>query len=151
MSSPWASNHASAICAGVPPRLAGDRPDLVDDAQVAFEVAAGNARVGAPPVVGVQPFEGADLIGEEAVPERGIGHQADTKLAQQRQDLGLGVTGPQRVLGLDRGHRVDGVGTADGLRPRLRQSDVADLAFCHELRQRPTVSSMGVSRSTRCW
>ena len=51
MSSPWASSHASAICAGVAPSLGGDGLDLVDDAQVLLEVPLGEARVGLAPVV----------------------------------------------------------------------------------------------------
>ncbi len=136
MSSPCASSQASATCAGVALDLGGDGLDLVDDAQVALEVLAGEARVGLAPVVVGPLVGGADRAGEEAVAERRIGHEADAQLAQQRQQLGLRVTGPQGVLGLQRGDRVHGVGAADRVRAGLGQADVADLAFGDQVGQR---------------
>ena len=55
--------------------------------------------------------------------------------AQQRQQLGLGVAGPQRVLGLQRGERVDGVGAADRAGASLGQADVPDLALGDQIGQ----------------
>jgi hypothetical protein len=51
------------------------------------------------------------------------------------QQLGLRVTGPQRVLGLQRGDRVHGVGAADRLGSGLGQADVQHLALGHQLGQ----------------
>src|SRR5947208_90143 len=68
---------------------------LVDDAQVALEVLAGEARVGLAPVVVGEVVDGADLPGQQAVTEGRVGNEPDTELAQQRQDLGLDVAGPQ--------------------------------------------------------
>ena len=101
-----------------------------------LEVLAGEARVGLAPVVVGELLGGADRAGEEAVAERRVGHEADAQLAQQRQQLGLRVTGPQRVLGLQRGDRVDGVGAADRLGAGLGQADVPDLALGDQLGQR---------------
>ena len=72
------------------------------------------------------------VAGEEAVAERGVGHEADAQLAQQRQDFGLLVAGPQGVLRLQGGDRVDGVGAADRVGSGLGQADVADLALGDE-------------------
>ena len=94
MSSPCASSQARATCAGVASTSDGDGLDLVDDAEVLLEVALGEARVGLAPVVVGELLAGADRPGEEAVPERRVGHEADAELAQQRQQLGLRVTGP---------------------------------------------------------
>src|SRR6266536_3355709 len=105
MSSPWASSQARAICAGVAPVVLGD-------------------------VLG-----GADLAGQKAVAERGVRDEADTEAAQQREQFGLGVAGPQRVLGLQRGERVDGVGAADRVRAGLGQADVAHLALGDQVGQ----------------
>ena len=69
------------------------------------------------------------------MPERRVGHEADAELAQQRQQLGLRVTGPQGVLGLQRGDRVYGVGAADRFGAGLGQADVQDLSFGHKLGQ----------------
>src|SRR4051812_19941685 len=68
------------LCRGGP-RIGGDGLDLVDDAQVALEVLSGEARVGLAPVVVGEVCDGADLAGEEAVPERRVGHEADAQLA----------------------------------------------------------------------
>lgn len=46
--------------------LGGYGPDLVDDSQVAVQVAVGEAVVGAAPVVGVKIVQGADVAGQEA-------------------------------------------------------------------------------------
>ena len=67
--------------------------------------------------------------------ERRVGNEADAQLAQQRQQLGLWVTGPQGVLGLQRGDRVHGVGAADRGGAGLGQADVADLALGDQLGQ----------------
>ncbi|MBE1489257.1 hypothetical protein H4W31_004895 [Plantactinospora soyae] len=102
MSSPWASSQARATWAGVAPISAGDGVDLVDDVQVAFEVAAGDARVGAPPVVGVEAVQGSDGAGEEAVAERGLGgqhHLVPASLDGPADQLLVG--GPVQVGGVD--------------------------------------------------
>lgn len=65
-----------------------------------------------------------------------VGYEADAELAEQRENLGLDVAGPQGVFGLQGCYRVYGVGTADGGGPGLGQSDVADLALDDEVGQR---------------
>ena len=143
---PGAGDRGDVVALGQQPRqrdlrrggtgLGCDRLHLVDDAQVALEVLAGEARVGLAPVVVGEVVDGADLAGEEAVAERGVGDESDAQLAQQRQQLGLGVAGPQRVLGLQRGDPVDRVGAADRVRAGLGQADVQDLALGDQLGQR---------------
>ena len=53
-----------------------------------------------------------------------------------REDLVLEVAGEERVLGLQRGDRVHGVGPADGGRRGLGEPEVADLAGLHQLGHR---------------
>ena len=96
----------------------------------------GEARLVAAEVVLVELVGGAEAAAEEAAPERRVGDEADAELAQRRQDLRLDVARPQRVLGLHRGDRVDGVRAADRLRRGLAQPDVADLALGDELGER---------------
>ena len=67
------------------------------------------------------------------MPQRRVGHEPDPQLAQQRDQLGLGVTGPQGVLGLQRGDRVHRVGATDRLGSGLREPDVQDLALGDQL------------------
>ena len=111
--------------------LGGDGLDLVDDGQVALEVLAGEAGVGLAPVVVGDVVGGTDLAGEETVAKRGVGDEADAQPAQQRQQFGLGVAGPQRVLGLQRGDRVDGVGAADRAGASLNAGELRSAGGCH--------------------
>src|SRR3712207_8854852 len=53
-----------------------------------------------------------------------VGDEADAERADGRQELRLGVAAPERVLGLQRGDRVDGVRAADRRRRRLREPEV---------------------------
>ena len=59
------------------------------------------------------------------------------EFADRGEDLGFGVAGPDRVLGLQRRDRMHGVGAADGGRRRLGQTEVAHLARRHELGHGP--------------
>ena len=52
--------------------LLGNGSNLVDDAQIALEVLASEARVGLAPVVVGELLRRADLAGEEAVAERRV-------------------------------------------------------------------------------
>jgi len=57
------------------------------------------------------------------------GYEPDPELFYGRQDLRLGLSKPERVLVLQRGHRLDRVGAADPLRCSLGQTEVTDLAL----------------------
>src|SRR3989442_355192 len=106
--------------------LSGNGSNLLDGAQIALEVLAREARVGLAPVVVGELLGRADLAREEAVAERRVGNESNTQLAQQRQQFGLRVSGPQGVLGLQRGDRMHNVGAADRAGTGLGQPDVAD-------------------------
>ena len=58
------------------------------------------------------------------------------QLAHGRQDLVLGIAAPERVLGLQRGDRMDRMRAADRLRRRFGQAEVADLAGADEIGHR---------------
>ena len=79
---------------------------------------------------------GLDRAGQEPPAERGVGHQSDSELSQRIQDLGLGVAGPQGVLGLDRGDGVHGVGAPEQLAVHLGESEVTDLPGLDQLGHR---------------
>ena len=113
MSSPCASTQASASCAGV--HALARRRSLArasTSARFLREVLALEARVVAPEVARPRsPSARAEAAGQEAAAERAVGDEADAELAHGRQDLVLGIAGPQRVLGLQR---------RDRMRPRAR-------------------------------
>ncbi len=71
--------------------------------------------------------------GEEAPSQRAVGHKADAQLLTDREHLLLRAAPPQRVLALDGGHRLDGVGTADRLCGGLGQAEVLDLALVDQV------------------
>jgi hypothetical protein len=76
------SSQASATCAGL---------DLIDDAQVALEVLAGEARVGFAPVVIGELLGRANLPGEETVAERRVGNEADCRVVLNRENKEVAV------------------------------------------------------------
>ncbi len=90
----------------------------------------------APEVVLVELLGRLEAAGQEPAPERRVGDEADPELAAGGENLRLGVAGPERVLGLDRGDRVHVVSPADRLRRGLAEPDVEHLAVGDQLRHR---------------
>ena len=87
----------------------------------------------------VPAVEGAVLVdgpGEEAAPERAVGHEPDAQFRAGREHLALRLPPPQRVLALDRGDGLDGVRATDRRRPGLGQAEVPDLALRDQLPDR---------------
>ena len=74
-----------------------------------------------------------DRAGQEALAERAERHEADPELLERRQDRLLGLAPPQRVLALQRGDGLDGVGAADRLYAGLGEAEVADLALVDQV------------------
>ena len=69
------------------------------------------------------------------LPERRVGDEPDAEFPQERQHLVFLVTGEQRVLRLEGGDGMHGMGAANGADPGLGKPDVADLAFNDQLGQ----------------
>ena len=113
-------------------RGGADLAHPADEREVAVEVLAHEARVRLPPVVVREVVDGPGPPGEQAVAERGAGGEADPELAEQGQDPALDVTGPERVLHLQRGHRLNAVGAADGVGSGFGEAEMQDLALCDE-------------------
>src|SRR6266542_747942 len=77
-----------------------------------------------------------DFPGQEPLPERAEGNEADPELLERRQDLLLRLAPPERVLALQRGHRLDSMRPADRLDASLRESEVPDLPLRDQLLHR---------------
>jgi hypothetical protein len=97
--------------------------DVADEVEVLLEVLPLKARLTTAEVVGREVLEAGEAAGEKSAAERAVGDEADAELAAGREDLVLDVAHPERVLGLQRGDRVDGLRAADrgaaaSLRPR---------------------------------
>ena len=89
-----------------------------------------------PEVVVVEVVGRLEAAGQKAATERRIRHEADPQLATGGEHLALDVAGPQRVLGLQRGDRMDRVRAPDRLRRCLAEAEVPHLALLDELRHR---------------
>ena len=76
------------------------------------------------------------MAGEKTAGEDAVGGESDPELAAGRQDLVLDPARDQRVLDLQVGDGVNRVRTPHGLGTRLGETDVADVAGLHELRDR---------------
>ena len=83
--------------------------------------------------------------------ERRVGNEPDAELTQQRQDLVLDITCPERVFGLQRGDRLDCVCTADRVGACFREPEVPHLPLRDQLGDCSGRFLDGVLRSTRCW
>ena len=129
----WARIQASAICAGVAPFRSATRSSSSTNARFASRASAIEARDGVAEVGAVEGRGLVDLPGEEALAERAERHEADPELLERRQDLLLGLAPPERVLALQGGDRLDGVGAADRLHARLGEAEVPDLARLDQL------------------
>src|SRR5215210_329103 len=97
-----ARSQASAICAGVAALRSAMRRRTSTNARFAFR-ASGSKR-------GVElrksPLEGrllVDRAGQEPLAQTAEGNEADPELLERRQDLGFGLSPPERVLALERG------------------------------------------------
>ena len=77
-----------------------------------------------------------DLAGQEAFAERAEWHEADAELLERGQHLRFRLAPPQRVLALQRGHRLHRVGAANRLHAGLGQPEVPDLAFANQVLDR---------------
>jgi hypothetical protein len=131
--------------------LGCDGSDLVGNAQVALEVLAGEARVRLAPVVVGEVVDGSDGPGEEAVAERRVRNEADAELAEDGQDLLLGIARPQQYSDCSAvtgcvacARRIVSTQASDSPMWRTLPSATSSARV-------PTVSSIGVSGSTRCW
>jgi hypothetical protein len=60
-----------------------------------------------------------DPAGKEALAERAERDEPDTEFVECRQDLALGLAPPERVLALERCHRLHGMSSSDCLRAGL--------------------------------
>src|SRR3974390_2664173 len=81
-------------------------------------------------------FEGRGLVdfaGEEAFTEGAEGDEADAELFESGKDLLFGRPVPERVLALQRGNRLHGVGAADGFGAGFRKTEMLHLALLDQV------------------
>ena len=132
-------------------RVVGDPLHLVGDRQVACEIRTHEPGTGLPPVVGVEIVHRTDLPGQEPVSEWEYGTKPMPSSRSTGNTAGSGSASPQRILRLQCGDRVDGVGASDVVHPGLRQMMCRILPARTSSASTPITSSIGVPGSTRCW
>ena len=110
-----------------------DRAEKVDEGLVRLPGLGREPREPASEVAAVERRAGVHLPREEAPPERAERDEADPELLERRHHLRFGFSRPQRVLALERGDGLDHVRAADGLRRRLREAEVFDLALLDQI------------------
>jgi len=128
-----------------------DAVELLDDRLVRLAGFGGEAGEDGAGVAGVGGGVLVDGAGEEAFAERAERDEADAEFLQRGQYVCFWLSGPQRVLGLQGGDRLDGVGATDRGGAGVGQAEVADLALGDESLTVPATSSIGRSGSGACW
>ena len=77
-------------------------------------------RQGTAEITGIEAGRIFDLPGQEAAPQRAVGHEGNVQFPAGIQDFALGVAAPQRIFRLQRCNRMNGSGTTNGLGASLR-------------------------------
>ena len=93
--------------------------EQVDQCLVRLESLRRKARQRAAEIGAVEFRVFVNLASQEALSKRAIRHKADAKLLKGRDHLGFGFAPPQRIFALERGDRLDRVGTSDRLHARF--------------------------------
>ena len=74
----------------------------------------------------------ADFSREKAFAQGTEGNKSDAEFFQGRQHFHFRLTPPQRIFALERAHRLDGVGAADGLHAGFGQAKVFDFSLLNQ-------------------
>ena len=115
--------------------LIRQRLHLPDQREVAGEVLALEARVGAPVVIGGKVGGTLDRAGQKAAAQGTVGNEADAEpLAGLQHPFFVGIARPQRELALQRRDAMHAVGALEGERRDLREPEVTDLPGTDQLR-----------------
>ncbi len=107
----------------------GDRGEKIDQRLIGLERLGREARQRAAEIVAAETGLPGDRAGEEPLAERAVGHEADPEFLERRQHAFLGPAPPQRIFALQRRHRLDRMGAADGFFAGFGQSEMLDLAL----------------------
>ena len=132
--------------------FAGDLFDATHQIEILLEVFSLKARRVTAIIVGCEVFEFLKLPGQKSAAEWAIGDETNAEFAAGGQNFVFGIARPERIFGLQRCDGMDFHGAAKRLRRRPRR--VRDSEPCLPSLSSaiaPTVSSMGVLGSTRCW
>src|ERR1051325_148024 len=108
----------------------------VGERQIALEVLALKARIVAAVIVRREVLGLLEPAAQESAPQRAVGDETDPQLAAGREDLLLGVSRPQRVLGLQCGDRMRRMRLADGLGSGLGGTEEKDIPRLDQDRNR---------------
>src|SRR5436190_2828116 len=113
-----------------------DGADQLDDRLVRLPVLRLEARHGVTEVARIERRRLVDLPGEETLAQWTEGDEADPELLERREDLLLRLAPPQRVLALQRRHRLHRVRAADRRCTRFGEAEVLHLPLGDQLPNR---------------
>src|SRR5271166_457294 len=109
--------------------LTGDALQQIDQRLVLLQCLRREARQNLPEIIFSDLRVLADRARQEALAQGTVGHEADAELfAGLDNAVRLRSARPQRILVLQRGDRLDGVGAPNRLRTGLRQPEMLHLA-----------------------
>ena len=109
---------------------------LLDQPEVAAQIVALKPRHVAPRIARTQRRNIGDIASQKTAPERAVGDKAGAEFRAERQNFGLDVAGPQRILDLHSAEWVRGMCSSDGRRTRLTDAGMANFALADELAHR---------------
>lgn len=114
------------------PLVTGNIANGVGRAHVRFEIAALKTGIAATVIALGIFLRGFRGTGKKSPTERAERHETDAKRAQERHDLRLQITFPERIFALQRAHRMDGMRAPDVRGPRFGESEKPYLAFTYQ-------------------
>src|SRR5205823_10984530 len=109
--------------------LGRELAELLGERLVPTEVVPLEPWNGPSEIVSAEFVRGPNLSREESPAQGAVCDEPDAEFPHRGKDFPLRVAGPERILGLERGDRMDCVRAPNRRRGRLRESEVSDLAF----------------------
>ena len=126
-----------------------DRAQRLDERKVAVEVVAAEPReVRTEVALSRGPFL-RPMAAQETARQDAVSGDADAELATGRQDLRFDSAREERLLDLQVGDRMDGMGAAHGVGAGLRESDMSDVPGLYHVRDCADGVLDGTAGSTR--
>ncbi len=116
--------------------LRRDSSDGIDQALIGGAGLGRKARHDVAEIVGAEGRVGVDGSGQKPLAERAERHESDAQVFEQEQDFGLGLAPPQRILALQGGDGLDGMGAADRGGAGFGQTEGAHLALGNQVAHR---------------
>src|ERR1039458_9726892 len=110
-----------------------DLPHGLGQMQIALEVFALEPGMVTPPVVLRNGILRLEPSSEETASHWAVGDKADAQLPARLQDIAFGIPGPERILSLQGGDRMNFAGAANSRGSGFRQPQESYFAFMNQI------------------